>query len=299
MYKVFTHDGRSPIQRTDTGWDGKTVPFTLPDVGLATGAAECAAGWNYCEDIATALSIAGFWPDGWPAIVTEVHPSRDAIARGAKRRASVLTIVRVCTMPEIEAAIHSLSQRWFGPLATEMAQEQIAWWQALGRPQRDEAAVEESLGAALQVRGLKGWTLRRYESAGAARDAGDAGAARAAWAARDAGAAWDASHISIVVIGAEEIKNESVMEQFLPIFEAFENGLWCYWFLDDCFLWLPIPKIIKIGNRLHCETGPAFELPEEKLYFLNGVLVPDEIVTLPSEKIKRYKHKWFTLKSSG
>ena len=118
------------------------------------------------------------------------------------------------------------------------------------------------------------------------RAVGAAGVAWAAWDARAARDAWDASHISIVVIGAEEIKNESVMEQFLPIFEAFENGLWCYWFLEDCFLWLPIPKIIKIGNRLHCETGPAFELPEEKLYFLNGVLVPDGIVTLPLEKIK-------------
>jgi hypothetical protein len=47
--------------------------------------------------------------------------------------------------------------------------DQMAWRSALGRLQRDAAAVEAGLRAALDARGLT-WSLRRYATARAARD---------------------------------------------------------------------------------------------------------------------------------
>ena len=123
------------------------------------------------------------------------------------------------------------------------------------------------------------WAARITQNVWDARDARDA------WDARDARDAWDASWIAPTSIGANEANKDETYNIFLPIFEAFESGLWLYWFYDDCFVWVPIPKVKTVNRRLHCENGPAFELPEEKLYFLNGVLVPEEIVTTPAQKL--------------
>lgn len=154
-YKVLTHKFCSPIQGGGPIWDGKTLPFTLPKVKLSKSQVECDAGWNYVEDMATGLSIAGFWPDGWPAVVVEIEPSKDAIARGNKRRASQLTIMRQLDDETIYGAIRALSVRWFGDIDMEMAEEQIAWFKALGRPYWNEKAVEEGLTLALKTRGLE------------------------------------------------------------------------------------------------------------------------------------------------
>jgi hypothetical protein len=209
-YKVLTHDFRPPLQGGEPIWDGVTLPFTLPQVALDTTDDECAAGWNCCACLLDALKLTGFWRSGRPVVPLVVEPSPDLVTRGTKSRASQLTIVRRATGAEIADAITDFSAV-FGEHAAVMAAEQIAWYEALGRPLHDEAAVEAGLRAALAARGLGDWRLERHADAGAAwaaraawaatdawadraawaaTDAWDAGAARSAWAAMDAMAAW-------------------------------------------------------------------------------------------------------------
>jgi hypothetical protein len=100
---------------------------------------------------------------------------------------------------------------------------------------------------------------------------------------------WDSTWSSSLCIGAQEIKEtdrDKVMSIYYPIFQAMEAGLWLFVYLEDCFLWLPMPKVKTVnGNRLHCTDGPAFELPDQKMYFLNGVIVDESIVMTPAEKL--------------
>ena len=160
-YKILTHDYRSPLQGGDVLWDGKTLPYTLPAVKLDTSAEKCAAGWNYVTDLAAGFRIAGLWPTGRPSTVFVVEPSPDAVQRGDKSRCSVLTLNRLATETEIEAAIVVLSAP-FGVHAGAMAEEQIAWRKALSRPRKGkEAELEAYLKTALQSRGLP-WTLKHF-----------------------------------------------------------------------------------------------------------------------------------------
>src|SRR5438445_7908634 len=158
-YKVLTHDLRSPLQGGDPLWSGP-LPVTLPAVALDTSAEECAPGWNYTGELSTALRIAGLWSDGWPSRAFAVEAVSDAIERGEKRRSSVLTVPREVAESEIAEAVRRMSEP-FGDLAEEMTQEQMAWRRALSRPERDEAAVDADLRAALKARGLT-WTLRQF-----------------------------------------------------------------------------------------------------------------------------------------
>jgi hypothetical protein len=118
-------------------------------------------------------------------------------------------------------------------------------------------------------------------AAGAARVARAARAARAAW---DAGAVWaagDASWISCMIPSAIGIKAEETLRHLYPVFEALEAGLWLYWPLDGEVVCLPQPAIRSEGGRLHCETGPAFELPGEKMWFWRGVPVAQHVIEQP------------------
>ncbi len=187
FYKILTHNYRPPVQGGQPIWDGVTLPFALPPVKLDTGLEDCAAGWNYTGSLADALRIAHLWPDGRPSLALYVEPSSDAVTRGDKSRCSQLTIVGRVPFEEVRAAIRVLSEP-FGVHADRMAESQVAWYEALGRPRRNVREVERGLRAALEARGLD-WKLERFDSAGDARDARDA---RAAWDARDAWAAWAA-----------------------------------------------------------------------------------------------------------
>lgn len=175
-YKVLTHDYRPPVQGGEPVWDGKRK--TLDKVRLDTGPDECAAGWNFCADAKTAFRIAGLWPDGRPSVLLRVKGSRDTIRRGDKLRCSRLTILGVCDEHEVGVAVREMSVP-FGEHAARMADSQMLWRLALGRPDGDTAAVVSGLEFALASRGL-GWELRRHDTARAARDARDARAARAA-----------------------------------------------------------------------------------------------------------------------
>jgi hypothetical protein len=192
FYKIWTHDFRSPLQGGEQLWDG-SVPFELPKVKLDTSDAECGAGWNFVESIEQGFQIAGMWPTGRPSVASIVEANGDAIQRGNKWRSSNLKVVGLATEVQVAQAIERFSQVFKG-FESEMANEQIAWRHALGRPENNKAAVVEALEKALSHRGLK-WELKEYGDAWDARDARNARAvwaARAAWDARDARAAWDA-----------------------------------------------------------------------------------------------------------
>ena len=188
-YKVLTHDWRSPIYRGEPVCAG-ALPFELPTVDVDVSDAYCGAGWNASRDAADALRAAGLWPDGRPSRLLLVSTVAPVVERAGRVRAATWTLVREV---DVEPHVYTLS-RAFGGHADEMAREQLRWRAALARPRRDEAVVAASLERALRKRGLP-WSLRRFATAQAARDAWDAWAAWAArddrntWAARDA---WDA-----------------------------------------------------------------------------------------------------------
>ena len=179
-WKVLTHDYRSPIQGGEPLFNG-TLPYRLPVVRLDVGPAECAAGWNFTDNLATALRIGGSWPDGWPSTAFEVEPSADMIQRDDKHRASSLRLVRAATAEEVSIAVLELSAA-FGTHAETMCREQMAWRGALARPQRDPVLVLAGLKTALNVRSLD-WTVKKFGDARNAWDAWDAQAAQDAWAA--------------------------------------------------------------------------------------------------------------------
>lgn len=192
-YKVFTNDLCSPIQGGSPVWDG-TLPYQLPAVHVDVDAEldGCGAGWNICREAASALRIAGLWPNGRPSRLYRVEAhDPDVIER--KKNCRVATGTLVDEIVDLRPVIEELSAP-FGSLAPVMVDEQLAWREALSRPCRDEAAVEAGLRVALEVRRLT-WGLRRYDTARAARDVWASIAAWDAWDAWDARAAWDARDV--------------------------------------------------------------------------------------------------------
>lgn len=207
-YKVLTSDLRSPIQGGEPVFDGRT-PFELPRVEVDTSDEECGEGWNACREPATALLIGGLWPHGRPSRLFVVETSDPVVERGNKVRAATWTITEEVTdvTPHVETLTREVLKA--GELTAGLVAEQMAWREALARPQRDEEAVEDGLKLVLETRGMD-WSLRRFESvedawdaragkgAGALWAAWDAWVAdpimgaRATWAARDASASWDA-----------------------------------------------------------------------------------------------------------
>ncbi len=191
-FKILTHDWRAPLQGGDPLCDG-VLPVTLPAVHLDTSENECGAtgGYHYSAELHCAASIAGFWKTGRPARCLVITAAPDAIQRGDKRRSSSVTLDRLCSDEEIQAAMRALVAPWAGKHADALVAKQWAWYVALGRPLHDEAQVEEELRRALDARGLK-WSLKRYDSAWNAWNAWNAWDARNAWNAWNARNAWDA-----------------------------------------------------------------------------------------------------------
>ena len=213
-YKLFAHDYRSPLQGGAPAWDG-TYPFELPHRSLDRSDAECAAGWNFCRDIATAARIAGLWKDGRPRHVVKVETVGDWVERGDKLRADSLRILVSAT----EQTMARHLGRPFGEHAARMGRSQVAWWKALHRPYRDEARVEKGLREALAARELD-WELRRVRAASTAWDVWDA------WAAWDAWDAWDArAALTIEYAALEGWTNQSPDLLTTGIRDAYANGL--------------------------------------------------------------------------
>lgn len=99
---------------------------------------------------------------------------------------------------------------------------------------------------------------------------------------------WDSTWSSSLCIGAMTLNKgdmEKVMSIYFPIFLAMESGLWLYAYHQDGLICLPNPELKLLNNRLHCTDGPAFKLPGDELYYLNGVWVTKELVMTPAEKL--------------
>ncbi|MCK4303941.1 MAG: hypothetical protein KAY24_06860, partial [Candidatus Eisenbacteria sp.] len=183
-YKLFTHDLRSPLQGGDSVWDG-SLPYQLPRVKVDRSGANCGAGWNACLELHDALSIGGLWPRGRPSRVFLADSGRTrVVVRADKCRTATWLLESEVGEEEVRVGVVALSQ-CFGDLADEMCGQQMLWRAALARPSNSPAVVEDCLHRALTARHLN-WTLKRFDSAWAARDA------RAAWDARAARVAWDA-----------------------------------------------------------------------------------------------------------
>jgi hypothetical protein len=186
-YKILTHDLCPPIQGGPPLFDGQT-PCELQEVALDRSQKECAAGWNFARSLAAGFRIAGLWSDGYPARAFVVEADK-YVERGNKCRAARLRIVRAVTEEELRRGIEELSEP-FGEHAPRMAESQLAWYRALGRPSRSVRDVERGLRRALQARGLD-WRLERYPTARALWSARSVWVARVPGAARDAWDAWD------------------------------------------------------------------------------------------------------------
>ena len=259
-YKALTHDFRPPIQGGEPVFDG-TLPYKLPRVSLSTGTKECAEGWNFTDNLAAVLRIAGLWPDGRPSTVFEIEPSPDAIQRGDKWRTSELTLLRQLTETEVRDGVLALSAP-FGQYAVRMTDEQMAWREALARPRHDATAVAAGLLEALAARHLP-WTLRRFDTARTAWvtwdtwDAWAAGNARAAWDAWDARAVWDAGN-------ARDTR---------AVWDAWAAGAaWDAWAARDAMVvtysglmgWISAtPEILTTGLRDAYRSGLAIAVPTE------------------------------------
>ena len=240
-FKSLTHDFRPPLQGGEPLCDGKTWPVTLATVPLDRSGTNCGVkgGWHFCRDIETTFNVAGMWRTGRPNAIVVVEPHGDIIEREDKCRAASLTLTRTATAEELRAAILRFSTP-FAPHVEAVAQEQWLWYEALGRPLNDRAAVVAGLHAALAARSLA-WTLREFPSirdaraAWAAWDAWDAWAAwdawdaRDAWEARDAWAAWDdwAARAALTMEFSVLKKWTKGSPDFLTrgILSSYENGL--------------------------------------------------------------------------
>ena len=104
-------------------------------------------------------------------------------------RASSLNLIRQATREEIGEAVGRFSEV-FGKHAEEMAREQMAWFEALGRPLWDEDKVRKGLLTTLERRELK-WGLKVFPDVRAALDAWNSWAIWATWAAWNAWATRD------------------------------------------------------------------------------------------------------------
>jgi len=193
MYKLFTHDLRSPIQFGPVIWDG-SLPFTLPTVNCDTSERECAAGWNAVQSIEQGFSICGMWPTGRPIRPFRVEKNDyEIIARGNKLRSASLTVVEECSDVMIQQALHRFSAR-FVDKQEEMTTEQWCWFESLRRPKRDIEAIEAGLREALKIRKLN-WVIKQYPNARDMWDRWNTWDRWNAWNARDTWDTWDARNV--------------------------------------------------------------------------------------------------------
>ena len=72
----------------------------------------------------------------------------------------------------------------------------------------------------------------------------------------------------------------------LPLLDAYEAGLWLYWVSTEEVLALPRPSLRLRDGVPHGDGVPAVEWESgERLHFLNGVLVPEELALTPARDL--------------
>lgn len=155
VYKVFTHDLRSPVVGGEPVWNGQ-LPHQLPHVSVARSET-CGTGWAATRSPVNAIHHAGLLPDGRPARVFmcylegEYCETTDILLPGhAKLRASSLLID---SEVPIEAVVEELAATTWGQYAGNMTHQLLRWMEALKRPLWSETIVGYSLYEALKLQG--------------------------------------------------------------------------------------------------------------------------------------------------
>ena len=167
-------------------------------------------------------------------------------------------------------------------------------WQ---RQRIDRSAVEVAITQHLTELGLPPQPFRWFANAqdglaaarsaaeSAARSAAESAARSAAWsAARSAAesaaesAAWLAARSAAKINALSRFNHPAqakLVVIWLPMIDAFEAGLWLYWITPSEVICIEQPSLCIVGNRLHCENGPAVFWPNgESYYFWRGIQVP-------------------------
>lgn len=139
----------------------------------------------------------------------------------------------------------------------------ITWWRGIS----DVPMTARHAATAAAVAARDAWTVR------------DAWAVRPAWDAVAAWDAWDVSWHAIIVIGAASLDDRDTYRTWLPLFEAYEAGLWLFYITETELIYLTLPEVHRDDeNRLHREDGPAFVYGDIADYYVHGVRVTQRIV---------------------
>lgn len=157
VYKVFTHDLRSPVVGGDPVWSGR-LPYSLPKVPIARSEQICGAGWAACRTPTAAIQFAGLFPDGRPGRLFtglmdgEYAEVSDYTSPGVTklRCESILLEQELPLQPVIE----ELAERTWTKFTGDMIQQVFEWMSALKRPLHNEHVVGYACYEALKAQGM-------------------------------------------------------------------------------------------------------------------------------------------------
>ena len=76
---------------------------------------------------------------------------------------------------------------------------------------------------------------------------------------------------------------QQLVDVWLPMLNAFEAGLFCYWVTPSEVVWVSRPSLSIVDSNLHREDGPAVEWATgERYWFWRGTRVPQWVIEDPS-----------------
>jgi hypothetical protein len=76
---------------------------------------------------------------------------------------------------------------------------------------------------------------------------------------------------------------QQLVDIWLPMLNAFEAGLLCYWVTPPEVVWVSRPSLSIVDGNLHREDGPAVEWATgERYWFWRGTRVPQWVIEDPS-----------------
>ncbi len=76
---------------------------------------------------------------------------------------------------------------------------------------------------------------------------------------------------------------QQLLDIWLPMLEAFEAGLLCYWVMSPEVVWVSRPLLSIVDGNLHREDGAAVEWATgERYWFWRGTRVPQWVIEDPS-----------------
>jgi hypothetical protein len=88
------------------------------------------------------------------------------------------------------------------------------------------------------------------------------------------------------VLGRSGEAQETLLEKWLGVFEAFEAGAWIMWIGAGMLYVAEIPRQVLLDDqgRLHSADGPAFVwLDDIHGFYWHGIYVPDYVIMQPAE----------------